>query len=63
MGGLGLHGSNPYLSVNRDQADRPPGPELSRSGPSGTSNVLVDGKSIPMDTTAPTVAQALAEAT
>lgn len=61
MDGLGLHGQNPYVSVNRDQA-------IGRQGLAFEVrtrrhvNVLVDGRSIPMDTTAPTVAQALAEA-
>ena len=61
MDGLGLHGQNPYVSVNRDQP-------IGRQGLAFEVrtrrhvNVLVDGKSIPMDTTAPTVAQALSEA-
>jgi len=61
LGDLGLHGSNPYLSVNRDQA-------IGRQGLSFDIrtqrhvNVLVDGRSIPLDTTAQTVAQALAQA-
>jgi resuscitation-promoting factor RpfB len=61
LGDLGLHGSNPYLSVNRDQA-------IGRQGLSFDIrtqrhvNILVDGRSIPLDTTAQTVAQALAQA-
>lgn len=61
LGDLGLHGSNPYLSVNRDQA-------IGRQGLSFDVrtqrhvNILVDGRSIPLDTTAQTVAQALAQA-
>ncbi|GAA1948967.1 ubiquitin-like domain-containing protein [Catenulispora subtropica] len=61
MDGLGLHGANPYVSVNRDQP-------IGRQGLAFEIrtrrhvNILVDGKSIPMDTTAPTVAQALSEA-
>ncbi|NUP49053.1 MAG: DUF348 domain-containing protein [Catenulispora sp.] len=62
MGGMNLHGGqNPYVSVNRDQP-------IGRAGlafeirTQRHVNILVDGKSIPMDTTAPTVAQALSEA-
>ena len=61
LGDLGLHGQNPYLSVNRDQA-------IGRQGLSFQIrtqrhvNILVDGRSIPLDTTAPTVAQALTQA-
>lgn len=61
LGDLGLHGSNPALSVNRDQA-------IGRQGLSFQIktqrhvNVLVDGRSIPLDTTAQTVAQALSQA-
>ncbi|MFL6115774.1 MAG: ubiquitin-like domain-containing protein [Catenulispora sp.] len=61
MDGLGLRGQNPYVSVNRDQP-------IGRQGLAFEIrtrrhvNVLVDGKSIPMDTTAPTVGQALSEA-
>ena len=61
MDGLGLHGANPYVSVNRDQP-------IGRQGLAFEVrtrrhvNVLVDGRSIPVDTTAPTVGQALSEA-
>jgi uncharacterized protein YabE (DUF348 family) len=61
LGDLGLHGSNPYLSVNRDEA-------IGRQGlafqirTQRHVNILVDGKSIPLDTTAPTVSQVLSDA-
>ncbi|GAA2039144.1 resuscitation-promoting factor protein RpfB [Catenulispora yoronensis] len=61
MGGMDLRGQNPYVSVNRDQP-------IGRQGLAFEVrtrrhvNILVDGKSVPVDTTAPTVAQALAEA-
>ncbi len=62
MGDLGVRGgANPYLSVNRDQP-------IGRQGLSFSIrterhvNILVDGRSVPLDTTAPTVAQALTQA-
>jgi uncharacterized protein YabE (DUF348 family) len=61
LGDLGLHGSNPYLSVNRDEA-------IGRQGlafqirTQRHVNILVDGRSIPLDTTVQTVAQALSQA-
>jgi resuscitation-promoting factor RpfB len=61
LGDLGVRGANPYLSVNRDQA-------IGRQGLSFQVrtqrhvNILVDGRSIPVDTTAQTVADALTQA-
>jgi uncharacterized protein YabE (DUF348 family) len=61
LGELNLHGSNPYVSVNRDEA-------IGRQGltfqvrTNRHVNILVDGRSIPVDTTAQTVAAALAQA-
>ncbi|MEZ0112281.1 uncharacterized protein YabE (DUF348 family) [Catenulispora sp. EB89] len=62
LGDMGVRGgANPYLSVNRDQA-------IGRQGlafqvrTERHVNILVDGRSIPVDTTAQTVAQAMAQA-
>jgi uncharacterized protein YabE (DUF348 family) len=61
LGDLGVRGPNPYLSVNRDEP-------IGRQGlafqirTNRHVNILVDGKSVPLDTTAPTISQALSEA-
>lgn len=58
---LGVHSANAYLSVNRDQP-------IGRQGLSFEIrtqrhvNVLVDGKTIPLDTTDSTIQQVLADA-
>lgn len=58
---LGVHSANAYLSVNRDQP-------IGRQGLTFVIrtqrhvNVLVDGRTIPVDTTDPTVGQVLADA-
>jgi uncharacterized protein YabE (DUF348 family) len=58
---LGVHSANAYLSVNRDQP-------IGRQGltfeirTQRHVNVLVDGRTIPMDTTDSTVAQVLTDA-
>ncbi|MBS2537207.1 DUF348 domain-containing protein [Catenulispora sp. NF23] len=62
MGDLGVRGgTNPYLSVNRDQPIGRQGLTFSIRTERHV-NILVDGRSIPLDTTAPTVAQALTQA-
>jgi resuscitation-promoting factor RpfB len=61
MGTLGLRGTDPFVSVNRDQP-------IGRQGlafeirTKRHVNILVDGKTMPFDTTAPTVGQALTDA-
>ena len=58
---MGVHGADAYLSVNRDQP-------IGRQGltfeirTQRHVNILVDGRTIPMDTTDPTVGQVLADA-
>jgi uncharacterized protein YabE (DUF348 family) len=58
---LGVRGADPYVSVNRDQP-------IGRQGltfeirTKRHINILVDGKTVPVDTTEPTVGQALTDA-
>ena len=58
---LGVHGQNPYVSVSRDQP-------IGRQGltfevrSQRHVNILVDGKTVPLDTTAPNVKDALDQA-
>ena len=62
MGDLGVRGgANPYLSVNRDQPIGRQGLTFSIRTERHV-NILVDGRSVPLDTTAQTVAQALSQA-
>jgi len=61
VGELGIHGQNPSLSVNRDEAIGRQGLSL-KIWTRRHVNILVDGKSIPLDTTASTVGDVLNEA-